>query len=290
MGICLDAGVNLFDTADAYSDGLSEIILGKAVESFRTKVLISTKTSPHQSGGVENDRSWSRRLVSACEASLRRMNTDYIDIYTIQGFDLLTSPEETLRTLDDLVQSGKVRHIACSNFSGWQLMKSISISKTCGYGRYIAHQVYYSLIGREFEWELLPLALDQSLGTIVWSPLAGGRLTGKMRRDQPAPVGTRIASGVKAPPFETEQLYRVLDVLDEISQETGYTIAQIAINWLLGRPAVNTVLFGSRDETQLRENLGAIGWSLTSQQVAKLDLASRTNPIYPYWHQVRNNP
>jgi aryl-alcohol dehydrogenase-like predicted oxidoreductase len=287
VDICLEAGINLFDTADAYSDGLSEEILGKAIESRRNQILISTKATSRMGKGPNDLGSSRYHLIRACEASLRRLNTDYIDIYTIHGFDALTPVEETLRTLDDLVQSGKVRYIGCSNFSGWHLMKSLAASEKYGWIRYAAHQAYYSLIGREYEWELMPLALDQNIGTVVWSPLAGGRLAGKVRRNLPPPTNSRVGSLVKGPPVEDERLYRVVDVLDEISHETGKTISQVAINWLLQRPTVATVIIGARNEVQLCENLGVIGWNLTREQMGKLDVVSETMRIYPYWHQLQ---
>jgi aryl-alcohol dehydrogenase-like predicted oxidoreductase len=286
IDICLDAGVNLFDTADIYSRGLSEEILGQAVDGRRDRVLISTKAT-FPMGEGPNERGSSRHhLLRACEASLRRLNTDYIDIYTLHGFDALTPVDETLRTLDDLVQSGKVRYLACSNFSGWHLMKSLALSERYGWSRYVAHQAYYSLIGRDYEWELMPLALDQKIGTVVWSPLGWGRLTGKIRRNQPLPAQSRLhQTAEQGPPVPDELLYRVVDALDEIAAETGKTVPQIALNWLLQRPTVSTVIIGARDEAQLRQNLGAAGWNLTPEQVAKLDAASETTPVYPYWHQ-----
>jgi aryl-alcohol dehydrogenase-like predicted oxidoreductase len=233
-------------------------------------------------------------LLQACEASLRRLKTDYLDIYTMHGFDAQTPVEETLRTLDDLVQSGKVRYIACSNFSGWHLMKSLAISEKYGWSRYVAHQAYYSLVGREYEWELMPLALDQKVGTIVWSPLAGGYLTGKTRRNQPLPAESRLHQiRRQEPPVVDELLYHVVDVLDEIAGETGKTHTQIVLNWLLQRPTVASVIIGARNKAQLQQNLGAIGWTLSEAQVAKLDAASEMKPIYPYWHQrgfVERNP
>jgi aryl-alcohol dehydrogenase-like predicted oxidoreductase len=294
IDICLEAGVNLFDTADVYSNGMSEEILGKAIAGRRDNVLISTKAT-FRTGEGPNDLGSSRyHLMRACEASLRRLNTDYIDIYTMHGFDAQSPVEETLRTLDDLVQSGKVRYIACSNFSGWHLIKSLTVSKTYGWSRYVAHQAYYSLVGREYEWELMPLALDQKVGTIVWSPLGWGRLTGRIRRNQPLPAGSRLhKTAEQGPPVPDELLYRVVDALDEVAEETGKTVAQIALNWLLQRPTVASVIIGARDESQLRQNLGAAGWKLTEEQVAKLDAASETTPIYPYWHQrqfVERNP
>lgn len=286
VDIYLDAGVNLFDTADTYSHGLSEEILGQAIKGRRDKVLISTK-STYPMSDDPNDRGTSRHhLVRSCEASLRRLNTDYIDIYTMHGFDELTPIDETLRALDDLVRSGKVRYLACSNFSGGNLMKSLALSEKYGWSRYAAHQAYYSLIGRDYEWELMPLALDQGVGTAVWSPLGWGRLTGKIRRNQPLPAQSRLHKTAEiGPPVPDELVYRVVDSLDEIAAETGKTMPQIAINWLLQRPTVCTVVIGARDEAQLKDNLGATGWNLTPEQMAKLDAASEVTPVYPYWHQ-----
>jgi aryl-alcohol dehydrogenase-like predicted oxidoreductase len=286
VDVCLDAGVNLFDTADTYSHGLSEEILGQAIKGRRDKVLISTK-STYPMSDDPNDRGTSRHhLVRSCEASLRRLNTDYIDIYTMHGFDELTPVDETLRALDDLVRSGKVRYLACSNFSGGNLMKSLALSEKYGWSRYAAHQAYYSLIGRDYEWELMPLALDQGVGTAVWSPLGWGRLTGKIRRNQPLPAQSRLHKTAEiGPPVPDELVYRVVDSLDEIAAETGKTMPQIAINWLLQRPTVCTVVIGARDEAQLKDNLGATGWNLTPEQMAKLDAASEVTPVYPYWHQ-----
>jgi len=286
VNICLEAGVNFFDTADVYSQGASEEILGKAIAGRRNSVLISTKpTFPMGQG--PNDLGSSRyHLIQACEASLRRLGTDHIDIYHLHGFDQITPIEEALHTLDTLVQSGKVRYIACSNFSGWHLMKSLAISERYGWSRYVAHQAYYSLIGREFEWELMPLGIDQRVGTIVWSPLGWGRLTGKIRRNQPLPKISRLhATAEKGPPVDDEYLYKVVDALEEVAQDTGKTVPQVALNWLLQRPTVANVVIGARNEEQLRQNLGAVGWNLTNEQVQRLNLASERTPIYPYWHQ-----
>lgn len=288
IGLCMDAGVNLFDCADSYSDGLAEEILGKAVKGMRDKVLISTKgTFPVGSG--PNDLGSSRyHLTRACEASLRRLGTDYIDIYHMHGFDGNTPMEETLRTLDDLVSSGKVRYIACSNFSGWHLMKALAISDRYGWNRYVAHQVYYSLAGREYEWELMPLAIDQNVGALVWSPLAAGMLSGKFRRGRPAPKESRVAQGGSPVPSSVvseERLYAVVDVLEEIAGEVNKSIAQVALNWLLQRPTVSSIIVGARTDEQLKENLAATGWNLTPDQVRRLDAASDRQPVYPYWHQ-----
>jgi aryl-alcohol dehydrogenase-like predicted oxidoreductase len=294
VDICLDAGVNFFDTADVYSEGSSEEILGKAIAGRRGAVLISTKAT-FPMGEGPNDLGSSRyHLIRACEASLRRLVTDYIDIYHLHGFDALTPIEEAIKTLDTLVESGKVRYIACSNFSGWHLMKSLAISEKYGWARYVAHQAYYSLLGRDFEWELMPLGLDQRVATIVWSPLGWGRLTGKIRRDQPLPKMSRLHSTAEqGPPVPNEYLYKVIDALDEVARETGKTVPQIALNWLLQRPSVVNVIIGARTEEQLRQNLGAVGWNLSRDQVARLDAASEVTPAYPYWHQrqfVARNP
>jgi aryl-alcohol dehydrogenase-like predicted oxidoreductase len=286
---CMDAGVNFFDTADVYSAGAAEEILGQALLGLRDQVLISTKATFRMGQGPNQMGSSRFHLIRSCEDSLRRLKTDYIDVYHMHGFDGVTPVEETLRTLDDLVQSGKVRYIACSNFSGWHLMKSLALSEKYGWNRYVAHQVYYSLINRELEWELMPLGLDQKVGSLVWSPLAGGRLGGKYRRNQPLPTESRIAQGGgQGPNVPDEVFYRIMDVLDEVAEETGKTVAQVALNWLLQRPTVSSLVIGARNETQLAQNLGATGWNLTVDQVKKLDAASDVSPVYPYWHQ-RNN-
>lgn len=286
VDICLEAGVNLFDTADVYSNGLSETILGKAIEGRRDQVLVSTKATFKMGPGPNDLGSSRHHLIQACEASLKRLGTDYIDIYHLHGFDALTPVEEVLSTLDNLVRSGKVRYIACSNFSGWHLMKSLSASDRYGWTRYVGHQVYYSLIGREYEWELLALGLDQGVGAIVWSPLGWGRLTGKIRRGQPLPEQSRLhKTSEQGPQVSDEYLFKVVDALDSIAKETGKSVPQVALNWLLQRPTVDTVIMGARNEEQLRQNLAAEGWNLTAEQVAKLDAASEVPAIYPYWHQ-----
>ena len=287
VDLCLDAGVNLFDSANVYSTGLSEQIFGKAIKGKRNRILISTKATFPMSKDVNDFGSSRLNLIKACEESLKRLEVDYIDLYHMHGFDANTPVEETLGALDNLVKSGKVRYIACSNFSGWHLMKSLSTSERYGWSRYIAHQAYYSLIGRDFEWELMSLGVDQRVGTIVWSPLAGGLLTGKYRRNS-SPPDARISQGGSPIPSEVisqELLYRVTDALDEVSKETEKTIAQVALNWLLKRPTVDNLIFGARNEEQLKQNLGAVGWSLTLDQVKKLDAASDVPAAYPYWHQ-----
>jgi aryl-alcohol dehydrogenase-like predicted oxidoreductase len=294
VDICLEAGVNLFDTADAYSRGLSEEILGKAIAGRRDQLLISTKTTFRMGDGPNEVGSSRYRLIRSCEDSLRRLNTEHIDIYTMHGFDALTPVEETMRALDTLVQSGKVRYIACSNFSGWHLMKSLATAQAHGWTRYVAHQAFYSLVGREYEWELMPLAIDQQVGTIVWSPLAAGVLSGKIRRNQPAAEGTRVQQiGSEGSRVPDEKVYEIVDALDAIAEETGKSVSQIALNWLLQRPTVASVIVGARNEEQLKSNLGAVDWNLTAEQVEKLDKASEIPTIYPYWHQrpfVERNP
>ena len=286
VDICLEAGVNMFDTADVYSQGLSEQILGQAVAGRRQDVLIATKASFRMGPGVNDLGNSRHHLIRACEASLRRLSTDYIDLYQMHGFDAISPVEETLSALDTLVRDGKVRYIGCSNFSGWHLMKSLSVSERYGWSRYVSHQAYYSLVGREYEWELMPLAIDQRVGTLIWSPLGWGRLTGKIRRGQPLPEGSRLHKTAEAgPPVSDEHVYRVVDALDEVAKETGKSVPQIALNWLLQRPTVSSVIIGARNEEQLRQNLGAAGWNLTVEQVKKLDDASATTLAYPYWHQ-----
>ncbi|WP_139922027.1 aldo/keto reductase [Hymenobacter sp. DG01] len=290
IDICLESGVTLFDTANVYSQGLSEEILGKALEGRRGEVLLSTKATFPMGEDPNGYGSSRQNLIKACEDSLRRLGTDHIDIYHMHGFDAHTPVEETLRALDDLVRSGKVRYIACSNFSGWHLMKSLSVSERYGWARYVGHQAYYSLANREFEWELLPLGLDQGVGTIVWSPLSAGLLSGKIRRGQPLPESSRLAQGGgQGPKVPDELLFNIIDSLDKVAAETEKSVAQVALNWLLQRPTVVNLVIGARNEEQLRQNLAAVGWNLTPGQVARLDAASDIPPIYPYWHQ-RNFP
>ena len=286
VDICLEAGLNLFDTSDVYSDGLSEEILGKAIAGRRDATLIATKATFRTGPGPGDVGSSRYHLIRAIEASLRRLGTDYVDLYQMHGFDAFTPIDETLAALDTLVRDGKVRYIGCSNFSGWQLMKSLSISERYGWARYVIHQAYYSLVGRDYEWELMPLAVDAGLGTMVWSPLGWGRLTGKIRRGAPLPATSRLhVTADSGPPLADEYVYRVVDALDAVAAECGKSVPQIALNWLLGRPTIASVIVGARNEEQLQQNLGAVGWSLTAAQVATLDAASATTIPYPYWHQ-----
>jgi aryl-alcohol dehydrogenase-like predicted oxidoreductase len=288
VDISLEAGLTMFDSADVYSGGLAEEILGKAIAGRRDKVLISTKAT-FRLGDGPNDVGSSRfHLIRAVEGALKRLGTDYIDLFQLHGFDAVTPIEETLSTVDDLVRAGKIRYLGCSNFSGWHLMKSLAIAEKYGYSRYVAHQAYYSLVGRAYEWELMPLGLDQKVGAVVWSPLGWAKLTGKIRRGQPLPSNSRLQSKLNAdvgPQIADESLYTVVDAIDQIAKETGKTVPQIALNWLLQRPTVSTLIIGARNEEQLRANLGAIGWKLTPKQIGRLDAASDTPPIYPYWHQ-----
>jgi aryl-alcohol dehydrogenase-like predicted oxidoreductase len=287
VDICLDAGLNLFDSADIYSDGLAEEILGKAIAGRRDAVLISTKGA-FRSGPGPNDIGASRfHLVTAVEKSLRRLGTEYIDIYQLHGFDAQTPVEETVETLDTLVRAGKIRYIGCSNYSGWHLMKSLSAAERYGWARMVAHQAYYSLVGRDFEWELMPLGIAEGVGTLVWSPLGWGRLTGKIRRGAPPPQTSRLpATADNGPPVSDEYLYGVVDALDAVAAETGKSVPQIALNWLAQRPTVASIIVGARNEEQLRANLESVGWNLTRDQVAKLDAASAKTSAYPYWHQA----
>jgi aryl-alcohol dehydrogenase-like predicted oxidoreductase len=286
VDICLDAGVSMFDTADVYSAGESERILGTAIKGRRDAVIVSTKAT-FRFGEAANDVGSSRfHLIRACEAALRRLGTDYIDLFQLHGFDALTPVEEVLSTLDDLVGAGKIRYVGVSNFSGWHLMKSLAVADRYGYPRYVANQTYYSLVGRDYEWELMPLGLDQGIGAVVWSPLGWGRLTGKIRRGAPLPAQSRLhKTAGQGPQVPDDDLFRVVDALDAVAAETGKSVAQIALAWLLARPTVATVIIGARDETQLRENLGATGWRLTAAQTARLDAASDRPLAYPYWHQ-----
>jgi len=279
IDICMEAGCNFFDTADVYSDGASEMMLGKAIAHLKRQGVLK---GPNQVGSSRY------HLINALEASLKRLGTDYVDVYHLHAFDATTPVEETLETLDGMVRAGKVRYIACSNFSGWHLMKSLSVSERYGWAKYVGHQVYYSLVGRDYEWELMPLALDQGVGALVWSPLGWGRLTGKIRRGQPLPEGSRLQNKSvvdNGPLPDEEYLYKVVDALDEVAKETGKSVPQIALNWLLRRPTVSTLVIGARDEKQLHANLAATGWKLTAEQIAKLDAASEPKLAYPYWHQ-----
>jgi len=290
VDVALDAGLTMFDTADAYSNGLAEEILGQAIAGRRDRLLISTKATFRIGEGPNDVGSSRHHLIAACEASLRRLGTDYIDLWQMHGFDAMTPVEETLKTLDDLVRAGKVRYVGCSNFSGWHLMKSLAAADRYGWPRYVANQTLYSLVARDYEWELMPLGLDQKVGAVVWSPLGGGRLTGKMGRGRPAPAGSRTAQiGVLGPEPPQELFDAVVAELEAIAAELGRSVAQVALNWVLRRPTISTVVVGARNEEQLRQNLGAVEFQLTDEQVARLDKASARPPAYPYWHQRRTS-
>ena len=284
VDICLEAGVTLFDTADAYSDGASEEILGAALEGRRNQAIISTKIGLRVGTGENEVGSSRSHLIGGVDRALKRLKTDYIDLLQLHQFDAKTPLENVLSTLDILVRSGKVRFIGASNFSGWHLMKALKISEQCGYERFVANQTYYSLAGRDYEWELMPLGIDQGIGALVWSPLGWGRLTGKIRRGQPIPASSRLhETAAFAPPIDAERLFRIVDALEEVSRDWGRTIPHVAINWLLQRPTIATVLIGARDEAQLRDNLGAVGWTLNASQIKRLDEASAVTPPYPYY-------
>ena len=286
IDLCLDHGVTMFDTADVYSRGASESILGAALKGKRDRAIISTKAT-FRFGDDPNAVGSSRyHLIKTVDEQLARLGTDYIDLFQLHGFDAQTPIEEVLSTLDTLVRAGKIRYTGVSNFSGWHLMKSLAVADRYGWPRHVANQTYYSLIGRDYEWELMPLGLDQGVGAVVWSPLGWGRLTGKLRRGAKLPKTSRLHKTADfGPPVDDEYLYRVVDALDEVAKETGKSIPQVAINWLLQRPTVSSVIIGARNEEQLKQNLGSVGWNLTKAQVAKLDAASATTFAYPYWHQ-----
>lgn len=284
IDICVDAGVNLFDTADVYSDGASEQILGEALKGRRNDVLISTKTSLPMGDGANDAGSSRFRLIRAVDEALRRLGTDYIDLLQLHAFDAGTPVEEVLSTLDALIRAGKLRYVGVSNFSGWQIMKSLAVADRYGWPRYVANQVYYSLIGRDYEWDLMPLGADQGLGALVWSPLGWGRLTGKIRRGTPLPEISRLHETASfGPPVDDGHLFRVIDALEEVAKETGKAVPQIALNWLLQRPTVSSIIIGARSEEQLRQNLGAAGWTLTADQIAQLDAASAVAAPYPHF-------
>ncbi len=290
VDICLEAGVTMFDSADGYSGGAAEEILGQAIRGRRDQVLISTKATFRFGAGPNDVGSSRQHLTDAIHGALKRLGTDYIDLFQLHAFDALTPIEETLQTLDGFVRAGKIRYLGCSNFSGWHLMKSLALADRLGLTRYVAHQAYYSLIGREYEWELMPLGLDQGVGAVVWSPLGWGRLTGKIRRGQPRPKESRLNAQVvvdKGPAVKDDYLFKVVDALEAVAKESGKSVPQVALNWLLQRPSVATIIIGARNEQQLKDNLGATGWKLTPAQVAALEAASTQPRIYPYWHQAQ---
>jgi aryl-alcohol dehydrogenase-like predicted oxidoreductase len=283
VDICLDAGVTLFDTADVYSNGASEDVLGAAIRGRRDAVLLSTKTGLPMGDGPQDWGASRARLIGAVEAALRRLGTDHIDLLQLHAFDAGTPTEELMGTLDRLIAAGKVRYAGASNYPGWQVMKAQALADRHGWPRLVAHQVYYSLIGRAYEADLMPLGRDQGVGALVYSPLGWGRLTGRIGRDRPIPAGSRLHETEQfAPPVAEDHLYRVIDALEVVAAETGRSVPQVAINWLLHRPTVSSVIIGARDEAQLRDNLGAVGWTLTPAQIAALDEASDVLPPYPH--------
>jgi aryl-alcohol dehydrogenase-like predicted oxidoreductase len=288
VDMCLDAGINLIDTADVYSDGLSEEIVGKALKGRRDRVLLATKARMPMGDGP-NDAGLSRHhIIRACEASLRRMGTDYVDLYQVHEWDGATPLEETLGALDHLVNSGKVRYIGCSNYAAWHIMKALGISERRNLQRFISQQIYYSLQARDAEYELVPVALDQGVGILVWSPLAGGLLSGKYRRDQAGPEGSRHLTDWGEPPVRDEdKLYDTIDALVEIADGRGASPAQVALAWLLGRPGVASVVVGARTDEQLADNLGAADLTLEDDERARLDEVSAPPLLYPYWHQAK---
>jgi aryl-alcohol dehydrogenase-like predicted oxidoreductase len=284
VGMCLDAGATLFDTADVYSFGRSEEILGQALGSRRQEAIVATKAFMRMGAG-ENDLGTSRRhLVAACEASLKRLGTDWIDLYQLHHYDALTPVDETVRALDDLVRAGKVRYVGCSNYSGWQLMKALAVADRSGASRFVSQQIYYSLLAREAENELVPLGLEEGVGILVWSGLAWGLLSGKFGRGMPPPAVARASAGGPNQPA-SDLLFAILDVAGEIARDRGATVAQVALNWLADKPGVSSVLIGARDEAQLKENLAAATWRLTVGETARLDAVSRPVRAYPYWVQ-----
>ncbi len=284
VDIGLEHGMNFFDTANVYSLGSAEEVLGAALKGRRHKAIISTKASFAMGDGANQSGSSRYHLLRELEDSLRRLQTDYVDVYFMHSIDENTPMQETLATLQQMVASGKVRYIGCSNFTAWQIMKALSVSERLNFEKYVVYQGYYSLIGRDAEQELIPLLQDQGLGLMVWSPLGWGRLTGKIKRNNPLPEG-RIKSGGLAggPVVSDERLYAVMDVLEEVAAEVNKTVPQVAINWLLQKPVVSNVVMGARNEIQLLENLGSVGWNLTPQQVEKLDAASTQELLYPHW-------
>jgi aryl-alcohol dehydrogenase-like predicted oxidoreductase len=285
--ICIEAGVNLFDTADIYSLGKSEEVLGPALGARRKDIVLATKVFVALERGTNKSGLSRRHILEACDASLRRLGTDYIDLYQAHNFDSLTPLDETLRAFEDLIRAGKIRYAGCSNYSGWQLMKALSISDRLGIPRYISQQINYSLLARDAEHELVPAGLDQQTGIMAWSPLQGGLLSGKFRRGQPKPSESRLNVLDVAGTFDEERIYKIVDALAEISAQRGVSISQVALNWVTRKPGVDTVIIGARNEQQLRDNLAAASWTLTDAEVERLDEVSVLPLPYPNWHQQK---
>jgi aryl-alcohol dehydrogenase-like predicted oxidoreductase len=288
LDLCLDAGVNLVDTANVYSDGLSEEIVGEVIQGRRERLLVATKLRMPMGDGP-NDAGLSRHhVIDQCEASLRRLQVDHIDLLQVHEWDGQTPLEETLAALDALVTQGKVRYVGCSNYSGWHLMKALGISREHGYERFVSQQIHYTLQAREAEYELVPIAVDQGVEILVWSPLAGGLLSGKYRRGQDAPEGSRGLTDWNEPPVrDEEQLYDIVEVLVGIGEDRGVSAAQVAIAWLLGRPGVASVVVGARTDEQLADNLKAAELTLSDEERTRLDEVSAPPLLYPYWHQAK---
>lgn len=286
IDICLEAGVTVFDTADMYSAGKSEVVLGQALGERRKEIVLATKLFFRIEQGSHRMGLSRKHIIQGCEDSLRRLGTDYIDLYQAHNFDCLTPLEETMRAFDDLVQSGKVRYAGCSNYGAWQVMKALAISRQSGLTPYISQQVNYSLLARDVEHEIIPMGLDQGVGVMVWSPLQGGLLSGKWRRGQ-KPSETRFNQLEMPGTVDMEFVYSVVDVLDEIAKNRGVSVSQVALNWAMRKPCVDTVIIGARNEQQLRDNLAAATWALSGEEVAKLDAASARPLPYPLWHQQR---
>jgi aryl-alcohol dehydrogenase-like predicted oxidoreductase len=286
IDVALDRGCNLFDTADAYSYGQSEEILGGAIRGRRDKVLLATKTGMAMDARPNNVGTSRDKIIRSCEASLKRLGTDHIDLYQLHAFDAMTPIEEMLHALDTLARAGKIRYFGVSNYSGWHLMKMLALADRHGLPRPVTHQVYYALTDRDFEWELMPLGLDQNVGTMVWSPLAGAKLSGKVGRHKPPPADSRAATDASWD-VPQDRLFAITDVLEALSEELGHSVPRIALAWLLTRPTVSTIVIGARNAGQLQDNLAATEVRLTAEQVTKLDKASAVKPAYPYWHQRR---
>jgi aryl-alcohol dehydrogenase-like predicted oxidoreductase len=283
VDIALDHGINFFDTADIYSEGTSEQMLGVALKERRNDVVVATKCGFRSKEGPNGKGLSRRHIMDACHESLKRLKTDYIDLYQIHVFDFETPLEETLSALNQLVKDGKVRYIGCSNFQAWQLMKALAIQEKMGWESFVSLQAYYSLVGRDLEWELMPLCEDQGLGILPWSPLHGGFLSGKYRRNADWPSETRIKSMKDALPFDHQQGFDIVDVLQEIATNRHVTVAQVALNWLVCQPAVSSVIIGARNEKQLLDNIGTSGWYLSEEEIKMINEVSKIRKPYPNW-------